>query len=813
MNKPTIHLICNAHLDPVWQWRWEEGCGEALSTFGTAVRMLEQHKRLIFNHNEAVLYQWVHDLDPSLFRRIRKLVQEKRWCISGGWDIQPDANLPGTESLIRHIAEGRGFFKKHFQSTPVVAYNFDSFGHSGGLPQILRKAGYQLYIHMRPQEHELPLPADLYRWKGVDGSEILAYRIAVGLYHTERDNIEQRLEEGQELALRLKRDVPVFWGIGDHGGGATEEDLERIDAFMRRTLDVKIIHSSTEKFYQALRPYADRAPVVEGDIQRVFTGCYTSLSRLKRRAVASLAEITQAESLAALAWWSGNMAYPAEQLHDAWSNHLFNDFHDILPGSCTEPAERDALDQYGRASTAARRVRMGTAAALNGGKQRKLYIPVTVLNTNPSCPRVPVEAECMLDLRPKWTGTWHLKLYAMDGTEVPCQEEQPESLLPFNGWRRKVSFFADLPHAGAARYELRIIEGPPAKNDIVPAINHSIDPLSGLIMSLDAGDGRECLTGPMFQPVVVDDDGDSWGADRWSYRTVLGRFAPVPGSFGLVHPGPVRRIVESAFAWGASTMVIRTISYPMWPVTELQFRVHWNEKRKRLKLAIPTVFNEESVLCEIPGGAIHRPADGEEHVHGRWCMLEGAIDGRPSALAIINSGQHGFDFRYGEIRLSVLRSAAYCHEQGYTLSDPPSRKYMDQGVHEFRMLVTAGDAGDVRQRVAGLADWLNAPPAVYTHLPIGEARKGEMVPATTKGATSFFGLSAANVRLCACKRSDDGRALIIRLQETSGSGRNALLAMAVPKLSLRLAFQPFEIKTIRIDKKGHWQEVQMVEEN
>jgi len=259
-------------------------------------------------------------------------------------------------------------------------------------------------------------------------------------------------------------------------------------------------------------------------------------------------------------------------------------------------------------------------------------------------------------------------------------------------------------------------------------------------------------------------------------------------------------------------MVIRTISYPMWPVTELQFRVHWNEKRKRLKLAIPTTFIADRILCEIPGGALHRPADGEEHVHGRWCMLEGSIDGLPTALAIVNSGQHGIDFRDGEIRLSVLRSAAYCHEQGFVLTDPPSRKYMDQGVHEFRMLFTAGDAGDVRQRVTGLADWLSAPPAVYTHLPIGERRRGELVPATEKGATPFFGLSSANVRLCACKRSDDGRALIIRLQETSGSRRNALLALTAPKLSLRLTFQPFEIKTIRIDKKGHWEEVQMVEE-
>jgi len=225
MKKPVLHLICNAHLDPVWQWRWEEGCSETLSTFSSAVDMLNEHPRLIFNHNEAVLYEWVLQHDPKLFKKIQQLVKNGRWVISGGWFLQPDVNLPGIESIIRHIIVGREFFKKHFKVVPTVAYNFDSFGHSGGLPQVLRKAGYKMYIHMRPKESDLHLPSDLYQWKGVDGSMILGYRIAVGFYHTERDNIVQRLREGTELALKLNRDVPVFWGIGDHGGGATREDL------------------------------------------------------------------------------------------------------------------------------------------------------------------------------------------------------------------------------------------------------------------------------------------------------------------------------------------------------------------------------------------------------------------------------------------------------------------------------------------------------------------------------------------------------------------------------------------------------------
>jgi len=149
------------------------------------VQLLHEYRDFIFNHNEALLYQWILKYAGDLFAEIQKLVTSGRWSISGGWYLQPDVNLPRTESIIRHIAEGRRFFNEHFRIQPKVAYNFDSFGHSGGLPQILKQAGYKMYIHLRPRNPDLELPSYLYRWCGVDGSEIVGYRIAVGLCHTE----------------------------------------------------------------------------------------------------------------------------------------------------------------------------------------------------------------------------------------------------------------------------------------------------------------------------------------------------------------------------------------------------------------------------------------------------------------------------------------------------------------------------------------------------------------------------------------------------------------------------------------------------
>jgi len=319
MKKPVVHLICNAHLDPVWQWQWEEGCAEAVSTFRNAVRLLNEHPGLIFNHNESLLYGWIKKYDPPLFKKIAALVEAGRWCISGGWYLQPDVNLPGTESIIRHISEGRRFFRENFGIQPKVAYNFDSFGHSAGLPQLLVLAGFKMYIHMRPQERELNLPEDLYIWRGSDGSEVIGYRIRVGLYHTERDNIEDRISEGKRLALKLNRDTPVFWGIGNHGGGATREDLRKIDSIIRKEKEVEIIHSTTERLYESFKSLP--APVFEGELQRCFTGCYTSLSRIKRSAQKSLGEIVQTEALSAAGWWLFKQGYPGEVLDDAWRDH------------------------------------------------------------------------------------------------------------------------------------------------------------------------------------------------------------------------------------------------------------------------------------------------------------------------------------------------------------------------------------------------------------------------------------------------------------------------------------------------------------
>ena len=136
-----IHLVCNAHLDPVWLWPWNEGAAEAISTFRTAADFCEKYDGLVFCHNESLLYEWVEEYEPHLFERIKKLVKKGSWKIMGGWYLQPDCNIPSGESFIRQIKTGRDYFSEKFGVKPETAVNFDPFGHTRGLVQILKKTG------------------------------------------------------------------------------------------------------------------------------------------------------------------------------------------------------------------------------------------------------------------------------------------------------------------------------------------------------------------------------------------------------------------------------------------------------------------------------------------------------------------------------------------------------------------------------------------------------------------------------------------------------------------------------------------------
>lgn len=151
MPSPLLSMVGNAHIDPVWLWRWQEGCAEAIGTCWAAVELLNEQPGLIFTRGEAAIYRWIEEHDQDLFTQIVRLVHEGRWCIVNGWWIQPDCNIPHGEAFIRQALQGKTFFRERFGTDITVGYNVDSFGHAGTLPMLLQHTGSRHYVFMRPQ--------------------------------------------------------------------------------------------------------------------------------------------------------------------------------------------------------------------------------------------------------------------------------------------------------------------------------------------------------------------------------------------------------------------------------------------------------------------------------------------------------------------------------------------------------------------------------------------------------------------------------------------------------------------------------------
>ena len=137
----TIHLIFNAHLDPIWLWPWHAGAAEAISTARSVCDQLDECDDLIFTRGESWFYQQIQTYDAGLFERIRRHVADGRWEIVGGWYVQPDCNLPSYWGLGKQIALGREYFEEQFGQFPETAYNVDTFGHAATLPRLMHDGG------------------------------------------------------------------------------------------------------------------------------------------------------------------------------------------------------------------------------------------------------------------------------------------------------------------------------------------------------------------------------------------------------------------------------------------------------------------------------------------------------------------------------------------------------------------------------------------------------------------------------------------------------------------------------------------------
>jgi len=847
---PIVHLICNAHLDPAWKWPWEEGAREAISTFRTAADLLDEFPEFVFNHSESLLYEWVEEYDPPLFERIRMLVETGRWNISGGWYLQPDANLPGGETLVRCILEGRRYFAEKFAVRPPVAYNFDTFGHSSGLPQVLQQSGFDLYIHCRPHEGQLDLPAPLYRWRGADGSEVLAVRPPQVWYCTPNNFLAPsedaqisafvQARTGIALARETGRDVIIPWGLGDHGGGATREDLLafRVIFAELQDADVEVRHSTPEAYLERVQAYADDVPVHEGELQRTLAGCYTSIAPIKRQMRKGERLLASAERWAAIAWWRYGWRYPTDELRSAWKRLLFNTFHDILPGSLIEHAIPGVNEMFGYAAEVARRLIVKKQhAMLPNVEPTPDTIPLYVLNPHTT----PLKGAIGYNFLRAYVASdspGAFVLYDDSGVHVSHQESGGSPILEGSDMQPFLGFVADVPPLTARRYEIRFEEPPVAPVAALSVSEHDggidvgngwwqirFDPaLGGPSELISKASGKNVLQAPL-QLWAMDDTAHAWGGEyRATFNEPIASFDPLSaaevGAFvgeegdrsgravRVIHEGPVSVTVECLVGWQHTRASVQVTLYAELPHIDIDLRLYMQARKKMIKLVMPFDLPDVRAMCEVPYGVAERAADGTEHSYGRWLRLE-----TPEVtIGVANNGQSGFDITpEGILGLSLSRGAVHSSwDEANTLDPNRSYTFMDQEQIDTRFRLLAGaDQPAITSQLIDAALELNQPLEFFFayHPPTPP-------PNAPAQPVPFLSVEPNTVVTGTLKKADKEDALIVRLHETSGQPTTAHIRLENGEVQ-SATFRPFEIKTWRVvrqDGEIGWYESNLLEE-
>ena len=794
-----IHLICNAHIDPVWQWNWQEAVGVTLATFATAADLCEEYPAFVFNHNEALLYEWVEQHDPILFERIRRLVREKRWHIMGGWYIQPDCNLPSGESLIRQITTGRMYFREKFGVEPQVAASMDAFGHSRGLVQILQQSDYTGYILMRANE-DAP---KAFVWKGYAGSQITAVRLLT-CYNSPMGNsaacIKDYINEHAEDEVQFR-----FWGVGNHGGGPSKKDLKDLIALQQET-STKIIHSTPENYFDTLK--SEQLPVKDDQIGPVFVGCYSSMQRIKKLNRRLESQIYTAEALSVLAYQQKGIAYPREKLDIAQKALLFSQFHDILPGTCIESAEEASIQRLHSGLQIADECIFNGLISLCRDELPALPgdTPLFVFQPQPDDSPCYFEYEFMLADQ-NWSDDWFGVTAWCDGVEVPVQILKEESNLNLD-WRKRIGILAPLRPLGVTRFDLKLYK---KKGKLRDSSNVTENLLTihtawgkfvlrksdGIIVSL-VYEGREYAKEGLGTLWSFRDHPDPWSMEHIVLGTEPERFSLLSAeemeeftgwsanqvsSVQIIEQGPVLTRIQLLFGHKSTRVSMQYTVFNEQPWVDMDIRIYNAEPNHIYRLSLPVEGGQHWFRAQDICGVKDLSDEAYEQVIHQWVRIG---NDHQTQLSVINDSSYSVCVRDGELMATLLRTPVYVAHPlpgRPLLEEKRFLSHMDQGIRSMRFRLIPGNLSE--QDTDLKAQNFNTPPVATTLFPRGNGT--ERPSMTVQGA-----------QLMALKLAIDGDGYILRVFRNLPEAGEVIIDWPTVGVHTCLRLEGYQIQTLRI---------------
>jgi alpha-mannosidase len=755
---------------------------------------------------------------PDLFREIQQRVKEGRWEIVGGMWVEPDLNLPSGESLVRQVLTGKRYFQRKFGVDVKIGWNPDSFGYNWQLPQIYKKCGMDYFVTQKIGWNDTTkFPHKLFWWEAPDGSRILTY-----FPHDYANGIEppRMAEDLAEFAPAMGDEILHLYGVGDHGGGPTRTMLDTALRFQTPgVVFPKVRFGTAAGFFDELqkRLAGLNVPVWRDELYFEYhRGVQTTQAETKKRIRRSEELLLNAERFSSLATLFQG-AYPQTTLDQAWKRLLFDQFHDIMPGSGIARNYEDArlnLEDVGRMGGEALHGALDSIAAR--ADTSGPGVPVVVFNPMAWPRRETIEVEAQLP-----APTAEVAVTDAAGNPVASQ------VLARDGATNRVRVLieADAPALG---YKTFYVGGGAsvARGEAVQAtadtlenefLRVRVDRGSGCIVSLfdkrsgtealapaetDTGGPKDRVCGNLLQTFVdKPKEYDAWNidADFEKQHWDLAQADEVK----LAESGPLRAVIRVKNHFQNSSFVQDITLYAGAPRVDVKMQAEWHEKHILLKVAFPLSAHSERATFEIPYGSIERPTTRHTPAERakfevpalQWADISDASHG----LSLLNDCKYGYDAKGNVLRLSLLRSPEW--------PDP----HADEGHHEFTysLYPHAGgwrEAGTVRRGYE-----LN-----YPLLPLAAAKHQGALPAEH----SFLEIAEDNAVVTAVKKAEDDNALIVRFYEWAGRKGDVhvrlpqaargvaetdlmerplhALALAANRTEVAVPTGPFEIKTLKV---------------
>ncbi|MBT2291072.1 alpha-mannosidase [Paenibacillus albidus] len=814
LSNGIMHMVGQSHIDVAWLWPVKETVRKVSRTFSTVCALMDRYPDFRYSQSQPQLYAFVKEQDPELYARIKARVAEGRWELVGGMWVEPDLNLPGGESLVRQMLYGQGFYQQEFGKLSRIEWLPDTFGYCASLPQLLKQAGIEYFMTTKLGWNDTNVfPHTLFHWVGIDGTSIVAYQNHGVNEHTHPRDVH---EHWQAYGNKDQHDeLMLLYGHGDGGGGVTHEMLEYIERTELMPGQPVSKYAAAEDFFAEIGRRKPELPKWHGDLYlELHRGTFTTHAFNKRSNRKAELLYRRAEIWSRLAAAEGCPVQSEPELQEGWKLLLLNQFHDIIPGTSIPEVYATSRDQYKQIFGLGEQVLETSlhtlAAQMNTAGEGRPYVVFNSLGwERPGI--ICLEGDRSLTSVQVFDdeGLLASEVWANDETGERYTLAVSVSAVPAFGcrtlWLRSAARVYPQP--------ARIGEGErfPERWETGYYILQFNDD-GEICRWFDKKAGRELLpAGQTANQLQLFHDTpplwDAWDLDSRYERQPAGKAKLL--NKRIVVQGPVLTILE--FRWQLNNSVIEQQIMLQEQSRRVDFRtrVVWEEEHKLLKVAFPVDILATQASYEIPFGALSRPT----HRNTSWEQAQFEVCGHRWAdlsengygVSLLNDCKYGYDIHDGVMRLSLLRAPRWPDNNA------------DRGEHQFTYSLYPHAEDWRKAQVVREAADLNEPlQAIY------EAPHPGSHPSTH----AWLGFHSEHILLDTIKQAEDGSGTILRLYESAGGRGTATIDWMTEKIqaysvnlleqetgplqaeagTLTLSFQPYEVKTIKINHNPHAQE-------